>query len=132
MSEEGYVNEGTDARARGIIGKLLAGIQRGESFKSPYPPELVWHKVHRPFLWFQKLELWEYRSVPGNKPFRMAFYYRRDGLIDTYRIGHRYDNHWGGPGTEGFNPDPAVVGGYIYDVIIKLSRTPEDAATYII
>lgn len=118
MSVEDYVNEGTDKRARGLIGKLLASIQRSESFQSPTGPTVVYHKVHRPFLWYRKLELWEYRSNPHNKPFHVAFYYRKDGLIDTYRVGHRYDSNW-------------LEGGYIYDVIIKLGRTEADAFTYI-
>ena len=130
MSAQGYVNEGTDRRARGVIGKILSSIQRGESFKSEFPPELVRHKVHRKVLWFQAVEIWEYRSVPGNKPFTIVFYYRKDGLIDTYRVGHRYDNQWGDENVQGFNPNPEIVGGYIYDVIIKIGRTPAEAITY--
>lgn len=128
MADAGYVNEGTDRRARGLIGALLASVQRGESFKSALPPRLVGHTTTARFLWLRKVEVWEFRSVPKSLPFYVVFYYRADGTVDTYRFGHRYDENWGDANVEGYNPDPGIIGGYIYDVILKLRRTPEQAA----
>jgi hypothetical protein len=69
--------------------------------------------------------------VPNNKPFTVRFTYREDGLIDTLRYGHRYDANWGDANVKGFNPNPEIVGGYFYDVIIKNGRSFEDAMTYL-
>ena len=44
---------------------------------------------------------------------------RPNGKWDTYRYGHRWDPNWGDAQVKGYNPQPEIVGGAIYDVVVK-------------
>jgi len=107
MADPEYVNQGPDRRTGGVLGHILAWIQRVLSFHSARPPiDLIW----RPFFpigdglghWRIGIQL----SRPGWLPFFVLFVPRRSGRWMSFRAGWRWDENWGR-------------GGYIADVIIK-------------
>ena len=108
----GYVNAGSDRRVGGELGRLAGRIQTALSFKSAEPPtkQLEQHG-----------DVWvEIATAPnGRQHFSLAVPYR--GRWATLRIGWRYDANWGDEGTLGFNPEPEIVGGYIFDGVLKLA-----------
>jgi hypothetical protein len=119
-----YVNQGPDRRLGGPIGKQLALIQRLNSFKSAEPPLVSVETIDGGVL--HEVQLW-----PGGQRHEAWAFPRPNGRWDTYRAGHRWDKHWGDSNTKGFNPQPEIIGGAIYDVVIKRNqKTPHiDAAT---
>lgn len=97
-----YVHRGTDSRAGGFIGQILAMIQTLGSFRSTKPPKrLGWS--HFALFWPPFIGI----AVPWDE--------KDDGIVigkrlATFRAGWRWDPHW-------------ETGGYILDVIIKMRET---------
>lgn len=116
-SDQMYVNQGTDRRIQGSLGRRLALIQRLHSFKSEYPPE---RRVEQ----LEGGALFEIQRWPnGREHWAFAIPYgimRRDVSWATFRVGWRYDANWGDANVKGYNPEPEIVGGAILDVVIKL------------
>jgi len=59
-------------------------------------------------------------TAPNGKP-HISLATKRGKRWLTVRFGWRYDANWGDEGTIGYNPDPDVRGGYIFDGVIKLN-----------
>lgn len=107
-----YVNAGTDRRIGGPIGKIAGRIQSAYSFKSPTPPTRTLEERNGVYV--------EIATAPNGKPhISVAFKYGRRWWF-TIRAGWRYDANWGDEGTLGFNPQPEIRGGYIFDLVPKL------------
>lgn len=111
-----FVNQGTDPRIPGELGERLALIQRLNSFKSATPPivtveELAGGVLHEVQTWPNgaRHDAWAFPTPTGR--------------WNTYRIGHRWDRYWGDERTKGYNPNPEIIGGAVYDVVIKLNST---------
>lgn len=108
----GYVNAGTDRRYGGAIGKIAGRIQSSLSFKSSTPPVKKLEKFG---------DVWvETASAPNDRQ-HVSLATKRGKRWFTLRFGWRYDANWGDEGTLGFNPNPEIVGGYIFDAVIKLN-----------
>jgi hypothetical protein len=95
MAEPAYVNQGPDRRAGGVLGYVLAWLQRTLSFHASGPP--AHHIFH----------VGQTELLLAWPPFISFNYPIRGGHFSAYRAGWRYDRNWL-PG-----------GGYIADVIIK-------------
>lgn len=108
----GYVNAGTDRRVGGALGRLAGRLQSSASFKSDTPPVRVVEEHGPAFV--------EIATAPNGKP-HISVAIRRGSRWLTVRFGWRYDKHWGNSDTLGYNPDPEIVGGYIFDGVIKLN-----------
>lgn len=107
----GYVNAGTDRRIGGILGRYAGRIQTALSFKSTVPPI---RRVER------YDDVWvEIATAPNNKPHISVATRRGATKWFTIRFGWRWDGNWGDAGTIGYNPDPEIIGGYIFDVVLK-------------
>lgn len=116
-----YVNQGPDPRAGGLLGSILAGLQRRLSFRSTDPPATTTFPIGGTEI----LLAWP--------PFLSINVPRGGGRYASVRLGWRYDKHWGDKTPCGGcaacldqrpwdceNPtlnDHA--GGYIADVILK-------------
>lgn len=124
--DQRFVNQGKDRRIGGELGKQLALEQRLRSFKSATPPTRVLER--RP-----GGVLREVATAPDGKEHISIAIPLPNGRWNTYRRGYRYDANWGDERTKGYNPQPEIIGGYIYDYIIKLNSTKsfidEDAAS---
>ena len=97
-----YVNQGPDRRVGGLVGRVMAGVQRMLSFHSTKPPAVwaLWRDAgpgHVALLW---------------PPFLTIALPRQNARYGTFRIGWRWDENWGS-------------GGYIFDVIVKC-RMPSE------
>lgn len=108
----GYVNAGTDRRVGGALGKLAGRLQSSLSFKSPTPP--VKSVEHVNGFWI------ETATAPNGKQ-HISIATKRGKRWATVRFGYRWDPNWGDAGTLGYNPDPEIIGGYIFDGVIKLN-----------
>lgn len=114
-----YVNQGTDARAGGVLGHAMAWLQWRLSF----------HSTSRPRVWAP----WRESGGPGHvallwPPFLSLALPKKDGSYATFRIGWRHDGNWGdesSPDREYFTSRGWPPGGYIFDVIVK-GRMPRD------
>jgi hypothetical protein len=117
--DQRFVNQGTDRRMPGALGKHLALIQRLNSFKSTEPPTRRVKQLHGG-------GLREIATGPDDAwHLSLAFPYDNGKRWATFRLGHRYDGQWGDGKVKGFNPQPEIVGGYILDLIVKLrAREP--------
>lgn len=112
----GYVNAGTDRRIAGELGRLLGSLQTQLSYKSTTLPERKVEEVGNVKV--------AYDTDPGTgKQHVSVAVPRPDGRWATIRFGWRYDPYWGDANVVGFNPQPEIVGGYIFDVVIKLNAT---------
>jgi len=120
----GYVNPGTDRRIAGDLGKLLGSLQSQLSFKTTERPEKK-VDVHND----GKLIV-ETQTFEGGKQHVAIALYRGSGRWATLRYGYRIDENWGDERTVGHNPDPEIVGGAIFDVVIKLNATQTFIAGY--
>lgn len=107
----GYVNAGTDRRIGGTIGRLAGRVQSAFSFKDATPPTRVVEEKDGIFI--------EIATAPNGRP-HISVAIRRGQRWATVRFGWRYDANWGDEGTLGHNPDPSVIGGYIFDGVVKL------------
>lgn len=120
-----YVNQGKDRRIGGELGKQLALEQRLRSFKCATPPKRILERRHGGVLR-------ELSFAPDGQEHLAIAIPLPNGRWNTYRRGYRFDPNWGDERTKGYNPQPEIVGGYIYDYIIKLNSTKsfidEDAA----
>lgn len=113
-----YVNQGPDARIGGRLGAHFSLLQRLNSFKSAVPPAYTVEVLDGGVL--HEVQLW-----PGGQRHDAWAFPRKNGRWDTYRYGHRHDRHWGNKDTKGYNPQPEIVGGAIWDIVIKLNqKTP--------
>lgn len=110
-----YVNQGSDRRITGPLGRQLALLQRLNSFKSEVPPQISVEVLDGGVL--HEVQLW-----PGGQRHDAWAFPRKNGKWDTYRIGHRWDRHWGDARTRGYNPQPEIIGGAIYDVVVKRNQ----------
>lgn len=108
----GYVNPGTDRRYGGAIGKLAGRVQSNLSFKSATPPDRVLEQHGNVYL--------ETATAPNGRQHISVAVPRGKGKWATVRVGWRFDPNWGDAGTLGHNPDPEVIGGYIFDLVLKL------------
>lgn len=108
------VNVGPDARLPWPLGPLLGRLQQRSAFKSPHPPRKLIYGSEESGVLHEVS-----RSVPGDRPFYGWARRRPDGLWDTFRMGHRWDANWGDANVQGYNPDPHIVGGYFFDIILK-------------
>lgn len=111
----GYVNAGTDRRYGGAIGRLAGQIQSSLSFKDATPPVKVVEKVGDIYV--------ETATAPNGKQ-HTSLALKQGSKWVTIRFGYRYDPNWGDEGTLGYNPNPEIIGGYIFDGVIKL-RAPQ-------
>lgn len=110
----GYVNAGTDPRVGGTLGRIAGWLQSSLSFKSAVPPV---RNVRRFFgLWI------ETATAPNGRP-HYSLALKRGDRWATVRLGWRYDANWGDAGTLGYNPQPDIVGGFVFDGVVKL-RAP--------
>ena len=108
----GYVNAGSDRRIGGAIGRLAGRIQSALSFKSTIPPQRTVEQFGAVWL--------ETAQAPNNRQ-HLSIATKRGSRWATVRVGWRWDPHWGDAGTLGFNPNPSIVGGYIFDGVLKLN-----------
>jgi hypothetical protein len=108
----GYVNAGTDRRVGGALGRLAGRIQSEQSFKSATPPTRSLEQRNGVYI--------EIATAPNGKP-HISLAAKRGSRWLTVRFGWRYDPNWGDEGTLGYNPDPEIIGGYIFDGVIKLN-----------
>lgn len=108
----GYVNAGTDRRIGGWIGRIAGWVQSSCSFKSPVPPTRTLKR---------RLGIWIETATAPNGKTHLSFARKRGDRWQTVRYGYRWDPNWGDAGTLGYNPHPEIVGGYIYDGVIKLN-----------
>jgi hypothetical protein len=109
----GYVNAGTDRRVGGWLGKRAGALQSAQSFKNATPPTKVVTQIGE--------DIWmEVATAPNGKE-HVSIAAKRGKRWATVRYGYRFDPNWGDAGTIGYNPDPEIVGGYIYDGVIKLN-----------
>lgn len=113
----GYVNPGTDRRIAGWLGKLLGGLQTNLSYKSSDTPLRTVQRLHNGFM----ETTWDPHR-PDNRHYTIALE-RPGGRWATIRFGYRYDPNWGDERSIGYNPRPDIVGGYIFDIAIKLNAT---------
>lgn len=112
-----FVNQGPDPRIPGALGAQLALIQRLHSFKSETPPART--VEHLPGGGLHEL------AVAPNGKEHHTYAFPAGDRWSTFRFGYRYDANWGDEHVKGYNPQPEIVGGYIYDVVIKLmAREP--------
>ncbi len=102
-----YVNQGTDKRVGGAVGKVAASTQRALSFRSTSEPKVA------------KLPLPKGGHIAlAWPPFFSMFVPTGNGRYASVRFGWRWDANWG----DGNNPTEMPVehpGGYIADVIVK-------------
>ena len=110
----GYVNAGTDPRVGGTLGRIAGGIQSALSFKSDTAPTRTVTRVLGVYI--------ETATAPNGKPHYSLAVKRGDSWA-TVRLGWRFDQHWGDAGTLGHNPQKEIIGGYIFDAVLKL-RAP--------
>ena len=108
----GYVNAGTDRRVGGTLGRLAGRLQSSASFKSATPPTKQLEKHGSAYI--------EIATAPNGKP-HISVAIQRGSRWLTVRFGWRFDPNWGDEGTLGYNPNPEIVGGYIFDGVIKLN-----------
>lgn len=108
----GYVNAGTDRRYGGIIGRLAGRVQTSLSFKSSTPPV---KNVER------HGDVWLETATAPNGRQHLSIATKRGSRWATARLGWRYDPNWGDEGTLGYNPNPEIIGGYIFDGVLKLN-----------
>lgn len=113
----GYVNAGTDRRVGGPVGRLAGRIQSRLSFKSPIPPTRIVEEFDG--VWLETATAMLPRGATARQHVTIAT--RRGSRWFTIRAGWRYDANWGDAGTRGYNPNPEIVGGYIFDVVFKLN-----------
>jgi len=117
----GYVNAGTDRRIAGEIGSFLGRLQSSLSYKS----------LTLPTARVELLDgvLVETATDPDTGRAHLSIAIARGGeRWATVRVGWRYDANWGDANSvtltpNGFNPQPEIVGGYIFDVVIKLNAS---------
>jgi len=109
----GYVNAGTDRRVGGSLGKMAGQIQSGLSFKSTTKPIKRVERLSS--IWIETAE-----APNGRQHISIAVRRDRTHWL-TVRFGWRYDGNWGDSGTVGYNPNPEIIGGYIFDAVIKLN-----------
>src|SRR5688572_10660090 len=121
--DQRFVNQGTDERIPGEIGKFLALIQRLESFKSATPP--IREVKH-----LSGGGLYEVATAPNGKQHLSYAFPTGNGRWMTFRFGYRYDANWGDANVKGYNPEPGVIGGYIYDAVLKLRAKQTFIAGY--
>lgn len=108
----GYVNAGSDRRIGGALGRLAGRVQSAYSFKDATPPTKVVEERNGVFI--------ETATAPNGRP-HISIAVKRGSRWATLRLGWRYDTHWGDEGTLGYNPHPEIVGGYIFDGVLKLN-----------
>ena len=108
----GYVNAGTDRRIGGVIGRLAGRVQTALSFKSSTPPTKVVE---------QHGAVWIETATAPNGRQHLSIATKRGARWATVRLGWRWDPNWGDEGTLGYNPEPDIIGGYIFDGILKLN-----------
>ena len=109
----GYVNAGTDRRYGGVIGQIAGRVQSALSFKSAEPPVRDLERFGDVWL--------EIASSPVRNRQHFSIATRRGERWATLRFGWRFDPNWGDEGTLGYNPQPEIVGGYIFDAVLKLN-----------
>jgi hypothetical protein len=103
-----YVNRGTDPRAGGVVGQVLATTQRALSVQTPTPPKTA-----------TILPLKRGAGVTVSwPPFLSVFIPKANGRYWSFRAGWRWDANWGN-GNNAYEPKVDEPGGYIADVIIK-------------
>ena len=107
----GYVNAGSDRRIGGSLGRLAGRIQSAYSFKDATPPTRVVEERDGIYI--------ETATAPNGRP-HLAVAIRRGQRWATVRFGWRFDPNWGDAGTLGYNPNPEIIGGYIFDGVVKL------------
>jgi hypothetical protein len=108
----GYVNAGSDRRIGGAVGKLAGRVQSALSFKSNEQPTKVVERHG---------DVWVETATAPNGKQHISIATKRGARWATVRYGWRYDANWGDEGTIGHNPNPEIIGGYIYDGVIKLN-----------
>ena len=111
----GYVNAGTDRRYGGIIGRLAGRVQTALSFKSATPP--VRQVERHGDVWIETATA----PIVGFNRQHISIATKRGARWATLRYGWRFDPNWGDAGTLGYNPQPNVIGGYIFDAVLKLN-----------
>lgn len=109
----GYVNAGTDRRYGGVIGRLAGRVQTAWSFKSNTPPNR--RVEERGGVWI------ETANHPDTGRPHISVAVKRGKRWATLRFGWHFDPNWGDAGTLGHNPQPEIVGGYIFDAVLKLN-----------
>lgn len=116
---ERYVNPGPDARFGGLLGKLFSDAQDESAFKSSTPPRrsVVGSEAAG---YLREVSF----SQPRDLPFIGIAKRNAAGRWDTLRVGWRWDPNWGDAGLKpgSYNPDPHIIGGYFFDVILKLNQ----------
>lgn len=125
----GFVNQdygpGGDRRPGGLLGTIMAWVQRTCSFASTTPPfQAIWRHVpaSNPT---RTCKIGMEFSRPGFAPFFLLFIPRTS--VDrprwrSFRVGWRWDANWGNahsPDHAAFMKKGRLPGGYILDVIIK-------------
>ena len=108
----GYVNAGTDPRVGGTLGRIAGRLQSALSFKSDTPPVRSVKRV---------LGVWVETATAPNGKQHVTLATKRGDRWATVRYGYRFDPNWGNSDTLGYNPHPEIVGGYIYDGVVKLN-----------
>lgn len=108
----GYVNAGTDRRYGGTLGRIAGRVQTALSFKSATPPVKTVEQVNGVFI--------ETATAPNGRT-HTSIATKRGSRWATLRFGWRWDPNWGDAGTLGYNPDPEIIGGYIFDGVLKLN-----------
>ena len=114
--DQRFVNQGSDRRIGGETGKYLALQQRLRSFKCATPPTKQRERLGDG-------TLIEVATAPNGKVHTSIARPLRNGRWNTQRYGYRFDQSWGDERTKGYNPRPEIVGGYIWDVVIKMNST---------
>lgn len=116
---EAYVNPGPDKRADGLLGMFFSRIQEDSAFKSPTPPKRTITGSEDEG-WLREVSY----SQPRDLPFIGLAQKNSAGKWDTLRVGWRWDPNWGDSGLKpgSYNPDPEIIGGYFFDVILKLGQ----------
>jgi len=109
----GYVNAGTDRRVGGWLGKRAGELQSARSFKCATPPTKHVEKIGD--------STWIETATAPNGKEHITIATKRGKRWATVRYGYRFDPNWGDEGTLGYNPEPEIIGGYIYDGVLKLN-----------
>lgn len=111
----GYVNAGSDPRIGGALGRAAGRLQSDASFKDATPPTKQLEQYGPAYV--------EIATAPNGKP-HISVAIKRGQRWMTARLGWRFDPNWGDSGTLGHNPNPEIVGGYIFDGVLK-TRAPQ-------